>query len=259
MKFSVGWGIACLMLLSAAGHAQAGDVGKVLDCMRGNIPNTVRIQTVEITAVDRSGGERKLKGRLFGTRENDRVRIMLRVEAPHDLAGAAYLVREGETSDEMYLYVPALRKVRRITGASLDGQLWGTDLSYNDFKQVQNAFSGAGAVLEPAAQYLQRPVNVVSFVPRKEDGSRYRKIRTQVDQQTCVALMVEFFEAAGVRKQLTVKPSDLKKSGPHWFASNIEVRDVKNQSRTLLQVTGVSSGDKLASRYFNPQTFYQGN
>jgi hypothetical protein len=241
--------------------AAAGDpaADAVLDCMRANIPQTVRIQTVEITAWDRGGGERMLKGRLFGTREKERVRVMLRIEAPPDLKGAAYLVREGEKSDEMHLYLPAAQKVRRITGASLDGQLWGTDLSYNDVKQIQNAFTGADVALEAAATYEQLPVHVLSFTPRKQDGSRYRSIRTTVDQKTCVALRVEFMEPAGVRKILSVKPADLKKAGPHWYAAQAEMRDLKNGTRTQIKVLGVTSGDKLAGRYFNPQTFYLGN
>ncbi len=259
MTFPVRPLLGVLIFFCATAPAHAADVNQVLDCMRANIPQSVRIQTIEISAVDRTGGERVLKGRLFGTRENNRVRVMMRIEAPHDLAGAAYLVREGEKSDEMYLYLPALRKTRRITGAALDGQLWGTDLSYNDFKQIQNAFTGTNAVLEAAAQLEQRPVNVISFEPRKEDGTRYKKIRTQVDEKTCVALMVEFLEPAGVRKTLAVKPADLKQSGPHWYASEIEINDLKNQTRTRVKITGLAAGDKLASRYFNPATFYLGN
>lgn len=261
MKIPIGRGSLLLMffVVSAQAQAQDADANKVLNCMRANIPQTVRIQTVEISAVDRTGGERVLKGRLYGTRENDRVRVMMRIEAPQDLAGASYLVREGEKTDEMYLYLPAIRKVRRITGAAMDGQLWGTDLSYNDFKQIQNAFTGANTVLEAPSQLEQRAMNVISFEPRKDEGTRYKKIRTQVDQQTCVALMVEFFEPAGVRKTLTVKPADLKQSGAHWYASDIAVTDLKNKTRTRVKIIGVSAGDKLASRYFNPTTFYLGN
>jgi hypothetical protein len=242
--------------------AAAGDpvLDRTLECMRANIPPTVRIQTIEVTAWDRGGGERTLKGKLFGTRERERVRVMMRIESPNDLAGASYLVREGQKSDEMYLYLPAVRKVRRITGASLDGQLWGTDLSYNDVKQIQNAFSGANVVREPAAgQQGGRPVHVLSFTPRKEDGSRYRTIRTHVDQETCVALLVEFMEPSGVRKTLTIDPKDLKKSGAHWYAADAEIKDLRNGTHTRIKVTGVVSGDKLAGRYFHPQTFYLGN
>jgi hypothetical protein len=249
-----------LALWPLAGAAADPVLDQTLQCMRANIPPTVRIQTVEVTAWDRGGGERMLKGKLFGSREKERARVMMRIEAPQDLAGASYLVREAESSDEMYLYLPALKKTRRITGQSLDGQLWGTDLSYNDVKQLQNAFTGADVVREPeTATYEGRAVHVLAFTPRKEDASRYKTIRTQVDQQTCVALMVEFIEPAGVRKTLSVKPADLKQSGKHWYASDAMIRDIRNGTRTRLKVTGVTSGDKLANRYFHPQTFYLGN
>jgi len=251
--------ILALALLPAGALAADPAVDKVMDCMRANIPPTVRIQTVEIQAFDRSGGERVLKGKLYGTRDGGKVRTMMRIEAPPDLKDASYLVREGEKSDEMYLYLPSINKVRRITGAAMDGQLWGTDLSYNDLKQLQNAFSGAGVTGEPDTQYEQRPAHVLSFTPRKEDGTRYNRIRTVVDQQTCVALFVEFFEPSGVRKTVTVHPKNLRQSGAHWYAAEADVRDVRNQSHTLVRVVGVTSGDKLASRYFNPQTFYLGN
>lgn len=240
----------------------AGDpaLDELTRCMRNNLPVSVRVQSVEIIAVDRVGGERRLKGKLFGTRENDRARVMMRIEAPQDLAGAAYLVREADPADETYLYLPAVQKVRRISGAQLDGQLWGTDLSYNDLKQLQNAFSGSAAVLEPRVEpYEGRSVKAVSFTPRADDGSRYRAIRALVDDKTCVAVKVEFVEPGGVRKVLTVAPGDLKQAGPHWYASKAEMADLKDGTHTRVVVTGVNTDDKLAGRYFSPQSFYLGN
>lgn len=252
--------LVAILLWPAAVAAGDPALDQLTACMRGNLPQTVRIQSVEITAVDRVGGERRLKGKLYGTREDDRARVMMRIESPQDLAGAAYLVREGDSADETWLYLPAVQRVRRISGAQLDGQLWGTDLSYNDLKQLQNAFSGANAVLEPAGEpYEGRAVRAISFTPRAEDGSRYRSVRALVDKKTCVALKVEFIEPAGVRKVLTVAPADLKQSGPHWYAARAEMNDVKNGTHTRVVVTGVTSGAKLAGRYFSPQSFHLGN
>ena len=228
--------------------------------MRGNIPQTVRIQAIEITTWDRGGGERRMKGKLYGKREKEKARVMMRIEAPSDLAGAAFLVREGEAADETYLYLPAVQKVRRITGGQMDSQLWGTDLSYNDIKQLQNAFSGAEASLEGMVEPVQgRAVKAVNFKPRAEDGTQYSNIRALVDTKTCVALRVEFMEPSGIRKVLTVNPPDLKQSGPHWYAARAEMEDQKNKTKTRVVVTGVSSGDKLAGRYFSPQSFHLGN
>lgn len=241
-------------------YAAEPTLDEITGCMRGNIPQTVRIQQVEITSWDRGGGERRMKGKLFGTREKERARVMMRIEAPADLAGAAFLVRETEKSDETFLYLPAVQKVRRIMGGQMDGQLWGTDVSYNDLKQLQNAFAGSEVTLEAApAPYEGRPVHALSFTPRAEDGSRYTSVRTLVDRKTCVALKVDFVEPSGVRKVLTVAPADLKQSKDHWYAARAEISDLKNGTHTRVVVTGVSSGDKLAGRYFSPQSFYLGN
>lgn len=241
-------------------YAAEPSLDEITACMRGNIPQTVRIQQIEITSWDRGGGERRMKGKLFGTREKERARVMMRIEAPADLAGAAFLVRETEKSDETFLYLPAVQKVRRIMGGQMDGQLWGTDVSYNDLKQLQNAFAGSEVALEAApAPYEGRPVHALSFTPRAEDGSRYTSVRTLVDRKTCVALKVDFVEPSGVRKVLTVAPADLKQSKDHWYAGRAEISDLKNGTRTRVVVTGVSSGDKLAGRYFSPQSFYLGN
>lgn len=252
--------VGVLMALAASLPAAAADsVESVLLCMRGNLPQTVRIQTVEVQAFDRGGGERQLKGRVYGTREKGRVRVMMRIESPPDLARAAYLVREADPDDEMHMYLPAMNKTRRITGAALDGKLWGTDLSYADFKRIQNAFDGAGATLEAPAEVEGRPVHVLGIAPNAKMPSRYEKIRVFVDQKTCVALKTEFFEAGAVRKQFVVAAKDLKQAGKLWYAAEAQMADVQEGTRTLIKITGVSAGAKLSASYFNPLQFYQGN
>lgn len=233
-------------------------VDKVLECMRGNVPKSIQIKDVQLASRDRSGGERKLKARLFGMNDKGKVRVMVRIEAPPDLAKAAYLVREGEKSDEMYVFVPALNKVRRITGASVDGSLWGTDLSYNDVKQLQNAFAGGSTKSEGTQQIEGRGVDVLYFTPRSEEVTRYSGIRSYVDQKTCVPLKVEFMEGKDVRKRMSVAAAAVKQSGKQWYAEEATMVDVKDGTQTTVKVLGVKNDVDLANRYFNAQTFYIG-
>lgn len=252
----------CFWMLVAAGIAaspvMAEDAAKITECMRANIPSTLRIQTLEITAQDRSGGERTLKGKVFGTRDDGQLRTMMRIEAPSDLNGASYLVRESKKGDEMYMFLPAINKVRRITGASVDGQLWGTDVTYSDVKQMQNAFSGATTQFERADNFESKPVHVLTFVPSKADASRYNRVRAYVDKATCVALKIEFLEADVVRKEMVSSRANLKKSGTHWYLDEILIRDIKDKTQTRIKILGVTAGDKLSGRYFSPQSFYLG-
>jgi hypothetical protein len=247
-----------LALLLVAGTANANDAAtdKVLECMRGNIPKVMRIQEFELNAVDPAGGSRLLRGRLFAVRENDLVRAMVKIKAPADLNNAAYLVREGKERDDMFIYLPALNRVRRIMGGSADSPLFGTDLSYNDIKQVQNAFSGGPVKMEKADTVDSRPADVLLMTPSAAAQSNYTQIRAWVDQKTCVALKVEFYEGANIRKRLTAPAKSLKQAGSNWYVSEALMEDLRSKSHTTLKITGLSNVDKLSDRYFNTTSFY---
>lgn len=248
-------------ILPAAPTMAAGDsnIERVLTCMRANIPQTLQIKEVELIATDRGGATRQMRGRLYATREAERLRANIKIEAPPDLAGAAYLLRERENGDEMYVYVPALNKVRRVTGAGVDGALWGTDLSYGDVKQLHNAFTAGQTQYAGAGTLNGRPVHLLSARPAPDQPSRFGLVRTWIDQKSCVALKAEFLEGQAVRKRLLVDPKDLKQSGPHWYAAAAQMSDLQAGTQTVLKVLGVSAGTDLSGRYFNPATFYLGN
>ena len=246
------------MLVAGLGPAHANDAAtdKILECMRGNIPKVMRIQEFELNAVDPAGGARLLRGRLFAVRQDDLMRAMVKIKAPPDLNNAAYLVREGKERDDMFIFLPALNRVRRIMGGSADSPLFGTDLSYNDIKQVQNAFSGGPVKQEKADVIDAHPVNVLTMTPSAAAKSNYTMIRAWIDQKTCVALKVEFYEGASVRKRLTSPAKSLKQSGPNWYVSEALMEDLRTKSHTTLKITGLSNVEKLSDRYFNATSFY---
>ncbi|WP_029919573.1 outer membrane lipoprotein-sorting protein [Nevskia soli] len=257
------WG---LMLLALPAWADPGGdkaaVDKVLQCMRANVPPTLRIQEIELQATDRAGASRTMRGKLFAMRDKGLLRAMVHIAEPTDLAGAAYLVREtasDDHADEMYMFLPAMNRVRRITGASADGSFLGTDFSYNDVKQIENAFGDTDGKLEKPEQIEQHPVHVITFKPKADQSSRYSLLRAWVDQKTCVALKVDFFEGDVPRKELSAPVSAIQQSGNYWYLSQALMQDLKDHTSTRLKVVGVSSGTDLATRYFDPHSFYLGN
>lgn len=243
------------VLLAVAGPV-AADVTAITECMRANIPQNVRIQSFELIARDRDGDERVLKGRLYGSRDGDRIRVMARLESPRDMSGTAFLVREAEPADETYVYLPSLSRVKRVAGGSADGRLWGTDFSYGDFKQVQNAFGSGSIVLTGAGAIGGRPVHRLEFAPVAGSSAPYDRVRAAVDQRTCVILEAEFVNAGRVRKRLTAPPDKLKQAGRHWYMSEALLADLDAGTHTVLRVSGVGEAPRLAARYFHPTQFH---
>ncbi|MGH8462263.1 MAG: outer membrane lipoprotein-sorting protein [Stenotrophobium sp.] len=245
------------LLLALHGTAQAQDAAatKVMDCARANIPKSLTIREFELTAVDRVGGSRTLKGRIYAIREDNLLRAMIKMTAPADMARSSFLVREGKDRDDMWIYLPALDRVRRITGAGTGGPLFGTDISYSDVKQMENAFSGGIVHSEKDSTLQGRPMYVLRLTPTRGEDSRYSQVRGWIDQKTCVPLQVDFYEGSEVRKRLSGNAADLKQDHAHWYLTKSRMSDLKDGTHTDLDITGVTSDNGLSSRYFSSQTF----
>lgn len=248
-------GLAAFLMLAPVVQADEA-TRKVMDCMRANLPSSLRVQSFELNSTDRASGTRRLGGKLYAKEEGGLLRLTLRVTDPPDLAGSAYLLREtgSKEGDEIYLQLPKANP-RRITGGQASQSLFGTDFSYADVKQIQNAFSGGSGQLEAAAEIDKRPVHVLVQTAASAGGSPYSKTRSWVDQKTCVVLKAEFYEGDKVRKQLTAPATALTQAGKVWYLSQMEMRDLKEETKTVLKLKVLPAEKDLSQHYFNPNTF----
>jgi hypothetical protein len=239
--------------LAGTSHADGKTAEEISECVRGNLPERTSQQQIELESLDRAGGKRKLAAKLDWKRgEEDRPRVRIRVQAPPDLRDAAYLVIEKPGDDDMFMYVPALRKVRRIAGGMLEGELWGTDFSYEDIKQVQGITGSGARERLPDAEVSGRPAWVVEHRPDGSEGSPYTRIVAYVDRATCVALRTEFFQRGErPRKVLVADPESLLQVGGRWLAGSLEMEDLRDETRSWLRVLKVEHDTEIPERVFS--------
>jgi hypothetical protein len=256
-----------LLALAVLAPAYAADNAQtVLECKRANVPPAIRAQDIELAATDRAGSTRTLKGKLYALSEKTSsggslVRAMLKIEGPASYAGASYLVREAEEAakEGMFVYLPSVRRVKRVSGSFADGSLLGTNFSYNDLKLLSNSFVGSAAKLEASEEIDHRPVYRLLFRTLPGGGSPYNTVRAWVDQKSCVPLKAEFFEGDSVRKRLTASAGALQQSGKYWYLAEVEMSDLKEGTKTVLKLGKVAGATGLPGRYFSPDLFYLGN
>jgi hypothetical protein len=257
------WGI--LLLASFALPAWADDATKkIVDCMRANVPPQLSIGLVELTVYDRVGGSRQMKGRMFTRKDSGGngglMTASMRIDSPQEFKGAAYLVRETEDylRDGMFVYLPSVKRVRRVTGSFADASLLGTNFSYFDFKQLQNAFGDLSATVESVEHVNGRPTSVLSFKALPGAETRYSGVKAWIDQQACVGVRAEFYEGKKLVKELTSPGGSLKQAGAVWYVSEIEMRDPGAGTRTVLRLGGLDAAKAPPPRYFDPNAFFMG-
>ena len=251
--------VACVLGLALTAQVGGKTAEEVSECVRGNLPERTSREQIELESLDRAGGRRTLEAKLEWKRA-DEPRLRITVEAPSDLRGAAYLVIEKPGDDDMFMYVPAARRVRRIAGAMLEGELWGTDFSYEDIKQVQGMTGSGGLARLPDADVSGRPVWVVAHRPDGSEGSSYTRIVVYVDRDTCVALRTEFFQRGErPRKVLVADPESLLQVDGRWLAQSLEMQDLRDQTRSWLRVLNVEHDVEIPERVFSVTRLGQGH
>ena len=251
--------LACVALLGGTGAMEVSPqsaVVKTLECLRANAPRQLTVNDLRIEAQGGAVTTRFLSGRFYSRRDERGLRAMLHVTAPADLAGMRYLMVEDEPQDALYLYLPSLGKVRRVSGAGPEAQIAGTLLDYGDLRLVSQALRAASITLEAPATVVGRPARQLRFVPAIAD-SPYRRIIAAVDDQTCVILRADFHGADTVIKRYEIDPASLQHSGRYAYASRATIEDRVRGSSAQLSLGGVSTSAQVASALLDPRSFHK--
>ena len=152
----------------------------------------------------------------------------------------------------MYMYIPGLFKVRKITSKRISSSILGTDFSYEDYERLHGVFTDLRAEQYPDEVLDGRPVYVINSYPEGDSG--YEKIMTYIDIETCVSLKTELFERGHkLRKALTIDPADIKKEGNIHVPFKLLMRDLRDKTETRLVVQEIKADVTLDDALFDPK------
>lgn len=255
--------VSLLIVFSFA--AQAEDMlPNLLQCTAANVPENLSLRRVQLATTNSAGNTSTIEARVYATREKvtgvegKLLRAMMHVDAPEYLDGAAYLVRETDDymRDGMFIYLPSVGRVRRVTGSFTDGALMGSKFSYFEFKQLSSAFRDLTPQIKGTETIGNRPVTVVRFTPLDGTETRYTSVLAWFDQKTCLPLRADFSEGDTVIKRLSAQPEAIAKSGGYWYLQEITMRVLADDSYSVMRVKNVSLEEQVSDYFFNPETFF---
>lgn len=255
------WACRCglgLSLSLSGGTAQAMSLTQLQSCMRENLPPSSFVQNLSLMSEDTAGGQQVLSGRLFGLRlASGAIDMMLSIDEPAGLEGARYLLVTSHGPEDMYVYLPAMDRVRRIIGAKRGQPLWGTDFSYEDIKQLHSVRSDSDIEWLGEQALDGRQAYAMALTPKPGAQSSYSRIELTVDGQTCLPLEVRFFDEAGLLKRMRSRVEDFHQIDGHWTIGSVSMRNVRQSTRSVLNLHKVRYSEGLSRELFDPETFYR--
>jgi len=220
--------VAALGLLVATSATAAPTPREIVEKAESQRRISNSIQQMKMTLVSKSGSERVREFELKVRRDDDAVRSHTRFLAPADVAGTAMvIVDHPDTIDEQLLYVPALKRVTRISGKARSGAFLGSDFSFEDL-EVNNT--------DDATHTLVSEDDVHWVIETKPGaGSSYGRIVSTVRKSDYLPTNVAYFDKKDAAlKTLTVL--DTLETGGATYPKTSEMVNHKKGTKTRLEV-----------------------
>jgi hypothetical protein len=208
------------------------------------------IQKSEMTLIDKSKNTRKRSFTAFAI-DNKRYdsKNLVIFTRPKKVENTSMLTynRKGENSLQ-WLFLPALKKSRKISNSKKSGRFAGSDVFFEDLENREVELDNHK--LLKTIKKKNKTFYMLESTPKKKDSSSYKKTIVLVDAETWLVKKAVFF-AKGKKplKTLTVKKT--KKIGKTWVPILTEIRHHKLRHKTIIEVIETSFDNKLEDSFFN--------
>ncbi len=262
------WPIIWIVLfaISSPLHVMADDAKareimlKVLDRDDGDN----RTAEMEMVLIDKKGKKRLRKLKTFQKDRNEDTYGLMFFLHPADVKDTAFLnydYNAPDHDDDQWLYLPALRKTKRIASTDKSGSFMGSDLNYSDMTDL---------VLQDYDFFLKKEMTVgghkvwiIESVPRsdkviKETG--YTKTWHFVRQDIYyVVRAISWVDKKNILKYLDVKT--LEMIAGIWVGTEMHIfkkQGKKTLHKTILRLHDVQFNQPLDFDLFTPRTMETG-
>ncbi len=211
---------------------------------------------IEMTLVNSRGSKRVREVSAYKKDYGEEEKSVMVFLKPADVKGVGYLSvsydKEGK-NDDRWLYMPSLKKTRRITGSSSGDDFMGTDFTYDDM---------SGHEVEDYDYTLQADADVngkkcwnVVCIPKVK--SNYSKYITWVDQLSYIPIKAEFYDKQG--KLLKVmEVQSLKKIDGFWTVEKVQMENIQKKHKTVIETKKIEYNRDVKDDLFRVSTLESG-
>jgi outer membrane lipoprotein-sorting protein len=214
--------------------------------------------------VEKDGSSRSRTLRSYRRRFGDARRSVLFFEEPPNVKGTALLTFDYDDPaqpDDQWLYLPALRKSRRVALADRGRSFIGSDFSFDDMKRetqlsaVDYRWRTLGEESVDGHRCVVLEAIAVDARVARELGHDRALVR--IDTGLWFPRFVEYFDADGTPLK-SIRLHDVAQIQQIWTAQRIEAEDLATGHRTTLHFRDVDYQAQIAEDQFSEAAMRRG-
>ncbi len=213
--------------------------------------------TLTMTLVDSKGKERtrSLDQRLASFGGVDK-KIMV-FQSPADVRGTSFMnwsYAEAGKGDDQWIYMPALKRVKRITSDGKGGSFMGSDFSYDDLG-ARHPSVDSHVVL--GSEILAGEECWMIESKPKGAGDSYSRTVSWISKNRLVGFKRDYYDKkGGLLKTLSVL--ETKPMGSYLMITRTEMHNVQTSHRTRMEFTAIKLDTGIADEQFSERAMTKG-
>lgn len=235
--------------------AQAADATAIMQQVYDRAEGEDRTSVMTMTLENKQGRQRVRS--LMSYSKNygpDRKSIMM-FQAPGDVKGTMFLSWEYDDpkrEDDKWLYMPAMKKDRRISGTSRNEYFMGSDFTYDDMGRRHPSKDRYTFLGEE--RFMGHDCWKIEAVPIEPET--YTKRVLLVGKDARLVLKGEYFDKDGLEKVFEAK--DVRKIDGFWTMVASQMTSLSREHKTLLHTQDMQYNKGLDDGLFTVATLQRG-
>ena len=217
-----------------------------------------------MTMTDKRGKSRQRDTISYRKYYADEKRTVLFYLQPKNVKGTGFLTydyADKARDDDQWLYLPAMRKVRRISAADRGDYFLGTDLTYEDMK-LEGKLEPADFVYSVIGQKQQQGKTLIQLagVPHNQQIAAelgYSKVQFWVDSSNWIVVATQAWDLRG-KLLKSITNSDIRRVDGIWTRHLIEVLNHKTGHQTVYQFSEVNYKTLVKDSLFRKNALSRG-
>jgi hypothetical protein len=217
------------------------------------------LAVVELTVRDRS---RQVLGRTLHVASkyiDARLYSTASFEAPPHVRGTRLLTiepRERRSGDDHFLYLPSLRRVRRISSAQRADSFLGTDLAYEDFERRRIE----DYEIEPRPGGLWQGESVHVIVGRPTYESAYDRVEFSIATSDLAILRIRYFKRGADEpyKELRAPRDAIRAEDEFRVPTRLEVENRERGTATEVALSRLQINPEIEDTLFSQAALEMG-
>ncbi|HCM28413.1 MAG TPA: outer membrane lipoprotein-sorting protein [Treponema sp.] len=170
-------------------------------------------------------------------------------QKPASVAGTRFLTIENPgKSDDRWIFLPALGKVRRVSAGEGSGSFMGSDFSYDDVSSADRGVEEDAHVLLREEELDGKACWVIESKP-KDSGYQYSRMVSWIQKDSSIARRIEMFDKKGALLKI-LELGKIEDIQGRLTPKTTKMANAQTKTSTTIEVEILKYDDKIPEGVF---------